>query len=99
MLTRLPAAVLLLALLIAAPASAGTKKGAPDLRAVRATAPTSAHAGGPLPVRLVVASTARLRRAAGVRVYLSKDRRRSKDDVRLKPRAGAFRRCAPAAPP
>ncbi len=83
MLTRLPAAVLLLALLIAAPASAGTKKVAPDLRAVRATAPTSAHAGGALPVRLVVASSARLRRAAGVRVYLSKDRRRSKDDVRL----------------
>ena len=80
--TRLSAALLLLPLLIAAPAGARTKA-APDLRAMRLTAPTSAHAGGPLPVRLVVASAARLRRAAGVRVYLSSDRRRSKDDVRL----------------
>ncbi len=82
MTTRLAAALLLLALLLAVPAAAGAKA-APDLRAVRATAPTSAHAGGPLPVRLVVASTTRLRRATGVRVYLSKDRRRSKDDLRL----------------
>lgn len=73
---------LLLILLAAAPATAGAN-GAPDLRAVRASAPTSAHAGGPLPVRLVVTSSAGLRRAAGVRVYLSKDARRSKDDLRL----------------
>lgn len=76
------AGALIVSLLLGLPALAAAKA-APDLRAVRAAAPTSAHAGGPLPVRLVVASTARLRRAAGVRVYLSKDRRRSRDDLRL----------------
>jgi hypothetical protein len=63
---------------------------APDVRAVRVTAPSFAHAGGELSVRLT--ATAARKRVPGmrVRVYLSTDRKRSKDDVR----AGASRLAA-----
>ena len=77
----LPAAALLLTLAAATPASAAVR--APDLRAVKVQAAGFAHLGGPLPVRVTVAVGAGRGRATNVRVYLSKDRRRSKDDARL----------------
>lgn len=64
----------------AAPAPAAT---APDLRTLKVQAASFAHLGGPLPVAATVAVGAGRGRATSVRVYLSKDRKRSKDDLRL----------------
>ncbi|HTE61229.1 MAG TPA: hypothetical protein VK631_12830 [Solirubrobacteraceae bacterium] len=55
---------------------------APDVRAVGVIAPSFAHSGGELSVRLTATAARRGVRPTRVRVYLSADRRRSKDDVR-----------------
>ena len=75
------AAVLLLLTLFAPTAHAAAPK-KPDLRAAAVRSATTAHAGGALPVTLKVSVTGRTRQTAA-RVLLSKDRRRSKDDVLL----------------
>lgn len=80
-------AVLALAALIAsatvgpAAAPAATPKRA-DVRAAAVRSATVAHAGGALPVTLTVLTTGRARQTTA-RVLLSKDRRRSKDDISL----------------
>jgi hypothetical protein len=77
---RLAGALLLAALTL--PAAAGAASAKPDLKASAVRSATVAHAGGALPVTLKVSTTGRSRQTAA-RVLLSKDARRSADDVLL----------------
>ncbi len=77
----LAAAVILGVLL--APAGASAAGSAPDLRATAVRTSAYAHLGGALPVQVTVAVGAGRGRATTVRAYLSRDRTRSRDDLRL----------------
>ena len=70
----------LLLLAVASPASAARK---PDLKATKTTASPMTSPGGLLDVTLTVRRAGGRTRSAGVKAYLSSDRRRSKDDVAL----------------
>lgn len=71
-----------------APAGAAAK---PDLRVTSVRTLPSAAAGAALPVRVALSTSGRTRARPAVAVYLSRDRRRSKDDVRLTAKARASR--------
>ena len=80
----------LLALLSAIPPSAdGAAAKNLDLRASGVRSATVAHAGGPLPVTLKVSTTGRTKQTSA-RILLSKDARRSADDIVL-PGSGRVR--------
>jgi hypothetical protein len=78
---QLTAGLVLAATVLAAPTAAAAPP-KPDLRPGAVRSAGVAHAGGALPVTLRVTATGRTRQTQAV-VLLSKDRRRSKDDVKL----------------
>jgi hypothetical protein len=55
----------------------------PDVRAVRVAASAFAHPGGELAVQVTATAKRKAVRRAGVRVYLSADRKRGKGDARV----------------
>ena len=80
----LSGAVAVLLAVLAFPMSAGAAKSPkkPDLRTSGVRGATVAHGGGALPVTLKVATTGRTRQTSARRL-LSKDNRRSADDLVL----------------
>lgn len=72
-----------LAVLVAAGPAAAKPAAKGQLRPTAVRTAAVAQPGGPLTVRLVASASGRLTKSGGVAVYLSKDGRRSADDVRL----------------
>jgi hypothetical protein len=77
------AALLASAIVVALPGLAGAAA-LPDLKVTRVVAPASAEAGDTIPVEIRIKNVGDARAGSSVaRVFLSKDRVKSKDDVRI----------------